>query len=265
MPPAFELTKPTLDVGVVAHDVDGMRAFYGEVLGLELAPSIPVAGGEVAVHRVGTSTVKLWCLETPPPRGDGGVDAAIGYRLLTLMVSDLDGVLARAESAGISGIERTTFGEGTGAVPLAFLSDVDGNALELVGLPGMEPMLQVGLTVGNVERTRKFFVDALGLTPQPEVRFDDPAFGEVVSHSVDFGATVMKYWERGGDLPVQTGPISDRAGIRYVTVHVSSVADAVSTLEKKGVAIAMPPTELGTATIAFVADPDGNWFELIQR
>lgn len=260
MPAPLDLTHPTLDVGVVAHDTAGMRRFYGDVLGLELAPTIQVADGEVVVHRVGTSTVKLWCLGSPPPLDGGGMDAAVGYRLLTLMLPDLDAVLARAEAAGIVDIERRTFGEGPGAVPLAFLGDVDGNALELVGLPGIEPSLQVGLTVSDVERTGDFLTDALGFAPNPVVRFDN-----MVSHSVDFGSTVVKYWHLGDGFPVHTGPITERAGIRYVTAQVASVAAAVEALEARGVPVVMAPTEVGEAIIAFVADPDGNWLELIQR
>ena len=260
MPPALDLTEPTLDVGIVAHDTAGMRRFYAEVLGLDLAPEIPVPGGQVVVHRVGSSAVKLWCTNSPPDADEGGIDAAIGYRMLTLMLPDLDTVLSRAQSAGITDVERRTFGEGSGAVPIAFVRDVDGNALELVGLPGLEPSLQVGLTVSDIERTQAFFTEALGLTSGAVSSLDD-----IVAHSVGFGSTVVKYWHRGDGLPVQTGPISERAGIRYVTAHVADVAAAVATLGTRGVPLAMPPTEVGDAVVAFVTDPDGNWLELIQR
>lgn len=255
----LDLAKRTLDVGIVAHDPPAMLDFYGGVLGLEPGPVIPVAGGEVRVHQVGASTVKVWCLDDPPPAEPGGIDAAVGYRLLTLLLPDLEAVLARAEAAGIE-VERRAFGAGDTAVPLAFLDDVDGNALELVGLPRIEPALQVGLTVADVDRTTAFLTDDLGLPANPVTTFDD-----IESHSVMLGDTMVKYWQRGDGLPVRTGPIPGHAGIRYVTVHVGSVTAAVAEIEARGGAIAMAPIETGDATIAFVADPDGNWLELLER
>lgn len=256
----LDLTKPTLDVGIVAHHVDDMRRFYAGVLELGSVPPIPVRGGEVVVHQVGTSTVKLWCTDAPPPIDEGGLDAAIGYRLLTLALPDVDGVLDRARDAGVTGIERRTFGEGDGAVAVAFLHDSDGNALELVGLPHAEPAIQVGLTVRDLDATTAFTTEALGLPAHPVTMFDD-----IESHPVSFGSTTLKYWHRGDGLPVHTGPIQDRAGIRYITAQVASVADAVATLQARGVPVVMEPTEAGASTVAFVADPDGNWIELLER
>ena len=37
MTAALALTKPTLDVGIVPHDVEAMRRFYSEVLALPAA------------------------------------------------------------------------------------------------------------------------------------------------------------------------------------------------------------------------------------
>ena len=38
MTTALVLTKPTLDVGIVPHDVEAMRRFYSEVLALPAEP-----------------------------------------------------------------------------------------------------------------------------------------------------------------------------------------------------------------------------------
>ena len=163
-------------------------------------------------HTVGTSLLKLLCVDAPPPREEGGIDAAVGYRLLTLVVPDLDGLLARVEQTGVTGIERDTFDAGSVQFPLAFLDDPDGNALELVGVAGAEPSLQVGMTVTDIDRTLHFYRDVLGFDEEPPISRNG-----IDRRSVRFGATSLEFWHRGDGLPVRTGSSTERAGIRYVT------------------------------------------------
>ena len=41
----IEVQKRAIDIGIIAKDIDAMKTFYGEVLGLELEASIPMPGG----------------------------------------------------------------------------------------------------------------------------------------------------------------------------------------------------------------------------
>lgn len=254
-----ELASPSLDVGLVVHDRAAMSRFYAETLGLEPDHSLAVAGGEVLRFRVGASTVKLFCLDTPPA-GDGlGWMGALGYRLLTIVVADLDAVVARAEADGVS-VERKTFGEGEAAIPLAFLADPDGNSVELVGIAGIEPFVQIGLTVADAAASNRFYVDTLGCATSPATEFE----GRVI-HNVRLGATGLKYAEGSSRLPVRSGFFLQRAGIRYLTAHVVSLDDALGRLRVADVTVSMEPTELADGRVAFITDPDGNWIELLER
>ena len=76
MTAALALTKSTLDVGIVPHDVDAMQRFYSEVLALPAAPPRAVQRATLISHTVGTSALKLLCVDSPPPREEGGIDAA---------------------------------------------------------------------------------------------------------------------------------------------------------------------------------------------
>ncbi len=262
MPPvmSLQLVKPSLDVGVVAHDIEGMRSFYADVLAFERRPPVPVRDGEMVAHVVGTSALKLWCLDSPPDGDGGGIDSAIGYRMITLFLPDLDPVIARARAGGVRDIELSAWGDGADAVPLAFMPDADGNAIELVGLRGTEPSLHVGLTVRDIDRTRAFFFETLGLQAGAT-----HTHRGTTSHSVQLGSTTIKFWHKGDDLPVRSGPITDHAGIRYVTAQVASVEQALRRLEARGAAVRIAPTKVGDVIVAFIADPDGNWIELIER
>jgi hypothetical protein len=74
MTAALALTKRTLDVGIVPHDVDAMQRFYSEVLALPTAPPRPVQRATLIGHTVGTSVLKLLCVDPPPPREEGGIE-----------------------------------------------------------------------------------------------------------------------------------------------------------------------------------------------
>src|SRR4029078_3319998 len=112
---------------------DATCAFYRDVMGLTEQESLPL--GKRAVQRrfkVGRRVLKCNCLATPPAREHGGVERAIGMRLLAFILDDLDGLLGRLDAAGKKYSQRPTPESSTYNV--AFTKDPDGNVLELVGL-----------------------------------------------------------------------------------------------------------------------------------
>ncbi len=254
------LTKQTLDVGLVPHDVEAMTRFYGEVLGLAAQPPrVLPRSGTLLTYAVGSSVVKLLCTDPSPPRHPGGIDAAIGYRLIRLAVPDVDDVVARAQGAGMTGIRQRRDDRGGATRAIVLLADPDGNAVEIVGAGDRPSTLAVGLTVTDAARTRGFFCDVLGLNEVP------PMVGSGVDvRSVRFGRTRVMYWQRADGLPVHGGRSTDHAGIRYLSAYVDSVAEAAASARERGVSIAVPTTATATATFCIIADPDGNWIELIE-
>lgn len=250
----LELARPGLEIGVVPHDVETMKRFYSDVLGLAPEP-MEVPGGTLVRHHVGGGGVKLMCLEQPPATTEGGVGAAIGYRLITYMAPDLGSILSRVTETGLGEIDDSGRSEA-----FAFVADPDGNVFEMVGVPDVEPKLQVGLTVGDIDRSMGFYRDVLGF---PEATTTMP--NGRPRYSVDFGETNVKFFYRGDDLPVLTGPMTGRAGIRYLTATVPDLEAAADVLSGVGVEMPLPPTDAGVARLCIIADPDGNWIEVVEQ
>ena len=115
------------------------------------------------------------------------------------------------------------------------------------------------MTVTDIDRTLHFYRDVLGFDEEPPISRNG-----IDRRSVRFGATSLEFWHRGDGLPVRTGSSTERAGIRYVTARVASVADAAATLLDKGVAMPVPPMDVGTGWLCIYADPDGNWTEVLE-
>ena len=231
------------------------------------AASAPFGKGAIQ-HRfvAGRHLIKVNQYPKLPERERGGVERAIGIRLLAFIVDDLQAVLARStrRSQALEDADRSDR-----PYSVAFTTDPEGNLLELVGLhqPGgdaLKTRMQIGLTVADIERSRAFYGQTLGLPEEPVMEV-----GGTVGRRYGFiwGSTTIKFWAiPGAELPVHSGPPADRAGIRMFTVMVEDLAAAHAELVERGVPIAMPPTDLaGMAKIMFITDPDGNWIELAQR
>jgi glyoxylase I family protein len=262
-----ELTKPELDVGIATRDGEAALAFYRDVMGFTVLPRVNM--GELGAQnrvRFGNHVLKLYDFRATPEVCEGGTDKAIGMRLLAFLLDDLDSVLARFDERKLP-YSRLPLPEGT-PYEVAFASDADGNALELVGLaePAGESFtarVQIGLTVSDIERSRHFYGQLLGLRETPPMQLSKK-MGVVGNQRYAFicGKTTIKFWSRG-ELPVKTGAPARRTGIRSVAAAVSDVDAKCDELRARGVPIKVEPHDFGTlARVAFIADPDGNWIEL---
>jgi|SRR5690625_242995 len=128
-----QLLSDGLEVGIVTRNMEAMRHFYGEVLGLQYSEWLEFPGGGMHRYRIGDSIVKLVSLD-PPPAGTnppGGGSAATGLRYVSLAVGNLAEVVAAVRQAGCEvQVEITPFGEG---LAWAFVCDPDGNWVEMFG------------------------------------------------------------------------------------------------------------------------------------
>jgi catechol 2,3-dioxygenase-like lactoylglutathione lyase family enzyme len=263
----MRLAKQELDVGIVASDPKATVDFYRDILGLEQLPSAPLGRG-LTQHRlrVGKHLVKINEHATLPPRQRGGTERAVGMRLLALILDDLDAVVQRIQDAGRR-YDALPVSDSL-AYRVGFTQDPEGNVLELVGLrePAgrkLSTRLQIGLTVADVERSRHFYGQMLGLEEEPPMRVG----GHVgTRYGFLWGRTTVKLWGLPTAPPAQTGAPQLHAGLRLFTVMVEDLAEAHAELVAKDVPVRMPPTDLaGVAKIMFIADPDDNWIELAQR
>ena len=264
----IKLAKQELDLGIVPSDPDATYAFYRDVIGLSELPSMPLGGGsEQRRVRAGKHMLKFNCLAKPPERQRGGTEKAIGIRLLALFIDDLDPVLERITAAERK-FAMLPVSEALG-YRVAMVKDPEGNVVELIGLKKpagkeLSARLQIGLTVGDLERTKRFYGELLGLPEQPPMKIGSANVD--TRYAFTWGATTVKFWKIPGELPVQTGSPNSFAGIRYFTAMVEDIDAAHAAVKSKDIPVMMAPIELGTvARLMFIADPDGNWIELAQR
>ena len=266
----MQLQKPELDVGIMASDADATTAFYRDVMGLTEQASMPV-GKDIVQQRfaVGGHVLKIHRMGKPPAPEPGGIEVAIGMRLLAFIVDDFDALLARLDAAG-SRYSTLPVPEKLG-YRVAFTKDPEGTRLELVGLtkpggPALRARLQVGLTVADIERSRHFYGQVLCLPEQPVMKLSGTGSQVSERYGFTWGSSTVKFWTLPGERPVHTGAPVQRAGVRYFTAMVEDLDAAHEELRAKDVPIRMPPRELpGVAKIMFIADPDDNWIELAQR
>ena len=260
-PPPMEMLKPALDVGIIVSDIDKAKEFYGTTLGLKLAGTIPMPDGNVIFrYQAGTATLKVRTA-LKPARYPAGVREAIGFRLLTLYVDDLPGIVKRWTAAGNA--EPKMLGNNldkNGAY--TFLADPDGNQVELVTAPAGTDRIAIGLTVSDVERSRSFYREILALQEEKPEKL--ALLNGESKYTFTSGKTQIKFWKGASDnLPKHTGNITDALGFRYFTFIVADVDAASAKLQERGAKIVIKPVDFGKiARIMMIEDPDGNWIEL---
>jgi catechol 2,3-dioxygenase-like lactoylglutathione lyase family enzyme len=130
---AIKLAKDSIDIGIVVKDAEKSLAFYRDTIGLEFEGELPMGGGG-KMHRLkaGTTIVKLVSPGRTPPSeaAPGGINGAYGYRYWTMIVENLEEVVASIEAAGYKiAVPISEFRPGT---TIAIVEDPDGNWVEFV-------------------------------------------------------------------------------------------------------------------------------------
>jgi catechol 2,3-dioxygenase-like lactoylglutathione lyase family enzyme len=107
----------------------------------------------------------------------------------------------------------------------------------------------VGVPSTDSERSRAFYVDTLGLRPDPNARFEFWA-----------GDTCFGIWE-----PARLGMEFAPQKNAHPALHVDDVAATRAELEAKGVEFAGETLDTGVCHMALFTDPDGNDLMLHNR
>lgn len=253
----FELAKDQLDVGIVPHHVDAMVAFYRDVLALEPRPSYPVPNGSLVQFRIGEGTLRLYCVTPSPLPASGNSADAIGLRQIVLAMPDFEQATARAAAAGVT-VERS----GDGDQQVAVMADPDGNEVTILSAAASDGLsMHVGMAVGDLEATRHFFVELLGLG------FDHStlSWGGRARHHIRVGRSVLGLWQADQGAPVHSGPVLARAGIRYLAVGVTNASAVAQALIDKDVSIPIGPLTDDGYTFFIALDPDSNSIEFLSK
>jgi catechol 2,3-dioxygenase-like lactoylglutathione lyase family enzyme len=107
----------------------------------------------------------------------------------------------------------------------------------------------VGVPSTDSERSRAFYVDTLGLRPDPNARFE-----------FWVGETCFGIWE-----PARLGMEFAPQKNAHPALHVDDVAATRAELEAKGVEFAGETLDTGVCHMALFTDPDGNDLMLHDR
>ncbi len=127
----------------------------------------------------------------------------------------------------------------------------------------VKPGIDLGIVTKNPEEMLRFYVQALGL--EEEGAIEMPGGGTM--HRLKAGSSIIKIIELDPAPPGEAVPGGIRAatGYRYWTITVDNLAECVHQCADAGfkVVVAEKTVRPGI-TIAIIADPDGNWVELLQ-
>lgn len=107
----------------------------------------------------------------------------------------------------------------------------------------------IGLPSRDAERSRRFYVETLGLRPDDSARFEFWA-----------GETCFGIWE-----PERFGMEFAPQRNGHPALHVEDVATARRELEGRGVEFMGETLDTGVCHMAFFRDPDGNDLMLHSR
>jgi catechol 2,3-dioxygenase-like lactoylglutathione lyase family enzyme len=240
-----------------AEDPEPLFAFYSDVLGHERLTAYDV-GGPTGVMRIRAGATELkFTGDTPGQRYQpGGIDNATGLRLWTFFYSDRDALVGRFAAAGLAAPEFSPIGD-TGRLS-ALVRDPEGELVQLIvtGDPAGTTYdeVEIGLTVSDLEASRAFYRDFVGLEELPPVY--DPVF-DTMKYPYRHGATTISLRHLGADLPADTGT----GGIQYVVSDVELV-DRLAKAREVEIKQALSPLRGFNLRTIWLGDPDGitNYF-----
>ena len=146
----------------------------------------------------------------------------------------------------------------------------------------VEWMNHTGFVVSDMERSRAFYRDLLGLQEERDQILEGEFISELVGypdarlHIVYLGpgdmrhsVELIQYLNPPGDAV--TLPQRHQVGATHLGVIVDDLDAFYQELSAKGVSFVSPPAERPGAVYplarkgCYMQDPDGNWLELLER
>ncbi len=229
-----------------------MIDFYQKALALQPLTPINLGGGmQMILFRVGSGQIKLAAgLKNDRQYHLGSLNEATGIRLYMLFFPDEAALSAQFKANGYPAPKFKDIGGGAHA---ALVKDPGGFTLELVTIPNAPPdtygKVEVGINVSDLEKSRAFYRDFVGLDELAPVK---DSFLGVTKYPYRHGDTTINLWSVGKNLPADTGS----AGIQYVISNIDAVnANAMA----RGVKVETPLGGVPGFNIrtVWLNDPDG--------
>ena len=296
-------------VNVNCSDLERSLVFYRDLVGLRptmrTRPERPQPGGVFGLEEAqwdawimagddAPDGVVLDLLEwtVPPPAGSPPPSVTqLGFNRLCILTDDLAGLHQRLSEAGYdvwSPPDWVDLGaEGMAAPELFLCSDPDGTAVQFVQADNTR-LAHVNVNCSDLERSRHFYCDVLGLNPlirscppepQPgaRMRIDGDAawdawfIGPSAPTPSGFILDLVEWTQ-----PLPTGPGRRRAnelGIFRLALATEDIHRDYAALSDAGVQCSAPPTAVSMnpghpsdikVNALFFEDPDGTCIELVE-
>ena len=123
--------------------------------------------------------------------------------------------------------------------------------------------VEVGLVTTNLDAMVGFYEGFLGLPHQADLDFPG---GTMKRYAIGNNVLKLVTLTEPPAAPVAPGGGPAQAGIRYFTLVVANATEVARQVEAAGYMVAQPLAEFAPVPgmgWMFVADPDGNWVELV--
>ncbi len=270
--PAAMMTQDSVNV-FRRFSVDRAKvlAYYGDVVGLQTLSALNMpGGGQMSLFHIGTSQFKFTTAAAGRQDKSGPVLDVTGLRVFSFFYCSEFETAARFTSHGYAAPEF----HGPAGNRTAMVTDPDGQWVELVVRQCDNPMsrFEVGATVSDLEKSRAFYRDFVGLEELPT---SNSQFGKTYRfalgrmHRSDAHDNVSDFWEPNilNLWAAHPGAAANTytAGIQYVVSDVDAV-DARAKANNVTIATPLGMFGAGLRTI-WLGDPDGitNYFAQILR
>ncbi|MEL7508606.1 MAG: VOC family protein [Cyanobacteria bacterium J06554_1] len=123
-----------IDVGLTVTNMERSLHFYRDLIGLTVVAEMTttlIGKGRMLQLKHGESLLKLVELENIPPRqGSPGIGMGLGYRYITLLVSNIDKIMTKLEQETVAMVTPAT--QLNNGATIAMVTDPDGNIVEFV-------------------------------------------------------------------------------------------------------------------------------------
>ena len=258
------------DVAVIRAKFEVLRPFLDERRRRLWAAAEALVRGHGGITAVATATglqratirVGMRELQASPAATEyasGAVREVSGLRVFTFFYPDEKAVTDRFVQHGYPAPQ---FQPARNGRRIAMVLDPENQWVELVIAPGAPPStyesMEVGITVTDLEKSRAFYREFVGLEELPPV--DDSILG-TKKYPFRHGTTTINVWSFGKTARANTRS----AGIQYVVNDVEAV-DAKA--KAQSVKIDTPLGNFSqTLRTIWLSDPDGvtNYFAQIMR
>ncbi len=127
----------------------------------------------------------------------------------------------------------------------------------------LSPGVEIGLVTTNLEEMVAFYEGFLGLAHQGDLDFPG---GTMKRYAVGSNVIKLVTLDQPPAAPATPGGGPAQAGIRYFTLVVTNLTDTARKVDEAGYRAVQPLAEFAPVPgmgWMFVADPDGNWVELV--